>query len=313
VAGKCRRAGTHVRNHNPNQIARTDDPTLTVGSDSTRLLDNGPIGSLESGNTTGGELGEVVVPLSGLHVDHDELDVATSEDGGGTGTGDTPVVCGGKRHRGSCSCQRHGLVEWLMTPSRRTHWGKSRSFRGKTFLWLFLGCQRWNTVGMSERLSIAMFNTGYSRLTMREKESESKRESDVVTLGNAMIDIYLCAFSRIPPRCSLAPQTNPRARKQSISALLSGAHRMMCLHHVISFSRVSGNGFRTSSLNHRVVVVVAASIPIIEKRSFALGFPDSRLGCSSIPRGFPNEYFANQPLLGMTLSARLKLASKIDD
>jgi hypothetical protein len=114
-------------------------------------------------------------------------------------------------------------LRYLTTASRRTHWGKSRSFRGKTFLWLFLGCQRWNTVGMSERLSIAMFNTGYSRLTMREKESESKRESDVVTLGNAMIDIYLCAFSRIPPRCSLAPQTNQHARKHSFSALLSGA------------------------------------------------------------------------------------------
>ena len=74
-----------------------DDPTLTVGSDSTRLLDDGPVGSLESGNTTGRELGEVVVPLGGLHVDHDELDVATSEDGGGTGTGDTPVVCDRER------------------------------------------------------------------------------------------------------------------------------------------------------------------------------------------------------------------------
>jgi hypothetical protein len=51
---------------------------------------------------------------------------------------------------------------------------------------------------MSGRLSITMFNTGYGRLTMREKESESKRKSDVVTLGNAMDDIYLCAFSRIP-------------------------------------------------------------------------------------------------------------------
>jgi hypothetical protein len=88
-----------------------DDPTLTVSGDSTGLLNDGPVGSLEGGNTTGGELGEVVVPLGGLHVDHDELDVATSEDGGGTGTGDTPVVCSGERHRGSCSCQRHGFVE----------------------------------------------------------------------------------------------------------------------------------------------------------------------------------------------------------
>jgi hypothetical protein len=71
---------------------RIDLATLTVSGDGAGLLDDGPVSSLERGHTTGRELGQKVGPLGGLHVNHDELDVAASEDGGGTGTGDTPAV-----------------------------------------------------------------------------------------------------------------------------------------------------------------------------------------------------------------------------
>ena len=80
------------RGENPNRHRTGPLLTLTVLGDSGRLLDAGSVGRFERGNTTGRELGEKVGPLGGLHVDHDELNVRTSEDGGGTGTGDTPVV-----------------------------------------------------------------------------------------------------------------------------------------------------------------------------------------------------------------------------
>jgi hypothetical protein len=104
-------------------------------------------------------------------------------------------------------------LRYLTTASRRTHWGKSRSFRGKTFLGCFWAVRGGARTGISGRLSISISNTGYSRLTMREKESESKRESDVVTLGDAM-DRYLplCFFENSPSLLA-GSATNQRARK----------------------------------------------------------------------------------------------------
>lgn len=81
--------------------------TLTISSDSGALLHDGPIDGLEARHAPGGELGQKVGSLGGRHVDHDELNVRASEDGGGTGTGDTPVVCGRER-RLSVELRRRG-------------------------------------------------------------------------------------------------------------------------------------------------------------------------------------------------------------
>jgi hypothetical protein len=135
-----------------------------------------------------------------------------------------------------------------------------------------------------------------------------------------MDDIYLCAFSRIPSLLAGSANKPTRAKTRTIliSALLSGARRERVLESRDLQMRVSGKGFRTRSLGRRVVLVVEHTD---YQEAFFRSGPSRRStrsvrwesGYSSIPRGSPNGYFANQPLLGMTLSARLKLASRIDD
>jgi hypothetical protein len=73
------------------RIKHQEAKTLTVSSDSHRVGDQSSISSLESRDTTKGELGGVF-SLELLHGDLDDLEVLASEDGSGTGTGNSPVV-----------------------------------------------------------------------------------------------------------------------------------------------------------------------------------------------------------------------------